>query len=197
MIAAIVLISKPEFRVSILEQMAAQTLEHELVLIEGIQGVSRARNLGFQVAKERGADTFAFIDCDDRYAPWYLAQCEEALKEHVAVGKPAHYVHDTVKDEYWVVGETQFNLPAPFQRVTAPGGTLAGRLTDALPFYEELKHMEDLDWCFAMGDKGKGIFALPPEGYLKQQFASGHTFDRPFEETARGSRRLDSPPAWN
>jgi len=188
-----ILLGDEKYREAILTQVRAQTKEHLLVVVEGVQPVGKARNVAIKRALEAGADVGVFFDSDDLYSEGYLATVEKDLEGSIAVGKPQHYILDTTSGQYYLAGKARdYSVVPP----CGPGGTLAVRLEHALPFAEDIEDLEDLDWCLRMGSIGKPIKTTSPNGYMKRQFGSGHTCKQAFDEIVRRCKRLPCEPSW-
>lgn len=192
MIAAILLCGRPEFERCALAQVRAQKEKHLEIVVRGISGVSRARNVGLAKARKLGADAVAFFDDDDLYSAHYLSSVVNGLREAQIVGRPEHYLFDASKGSYYLMGP---GCP-PDEVFAAPGGTLGFRLDGALGFYEKLAWCEDFDWCLRMRDRGATFRTLPPSHYMKRQFQSGHTYPMSVEALTVGAKKLKGEPDW-
>lgn len=144
-------------------------------------GVSRACNVGMNIARSKNIEQFARWDCDDLYLPEDTAERVKGLAQSRVVGRSEYPYVDVATGEVVIVGE---GTAGKSGYVALTGGTLAGYVADAVPFDPKLPVAEDAAWVIEMRVRYR-ILPLslpPPHTYWKQNHGSGHTHAITFQQ---------------
>lgn len=161
---------------TVAEQLGARVIRHENNL-----GVSAARNTALEAATH---EWVAFLDADDEWLPFHLAQLWERRADNVAVAHSAVWVERPGRDHhaYGVTGRGPRLLQSPAPLVADNFIPLSAALVhrDAVlragGFDTTLTHAEDLDFWIRLAEQGR-VLVLPEIGAIYHLHAGQATKD--------------------
>lgn len=136
-------------------------------------GYGAARNACLDVAREIGAEMFAFFDAGkDEYDEQHLDEISNVLATHDACGCAAwrcRWLAAEIEEIRHRGRESQefTGRDARGNRFGLTGGSIAGVTDRALPFDAALKFGEDLAWSQAMIEAGRTVWSLSADGYTQ------------------------------
>lgn len=127
---------------------------------------ARARNAGLGWLRSTDAELAAFWDDDDYYAPAYLGEAVETLRDEPGrvCGKFVRFVRHSGVVHYMLSRQDGFL-----------GGTICG-WTQHLSDIPDLPVNEDREWCFAMRRAGVPLVSSSPLHYLYNRTPGQHAW---------------------
>jgi glycosyltransferase involved in cell wall biosynthesis len=162
-------------------------LQAHAVILTADESPAAARNVGVQHAITNGGGLIAFMDDDDIYGPDHLLALYRAWRLGRVVGKADHFVR-TRDDRLYLLEGFGINQEVSELRPQ----TVLFHSDDAVLWRLRDVEQEDPDWCAALREAGKKLYAVTPHHFCFWNHPHGHVWAPPDTEWA-----LRVPQVWD